>query len=76
MERINMHVSKMKSNEVNAKQCKALLYMIEEASEKGEYKLILNDDDLPENKMTYLRNLGYIVQLSYDGNVYKKTIRW
>ena len=65
-----------KSDEVNAKTCKALLCMIEEASEKGDYEILVDEDIIPPNKVRYMKGLGFSVGPTYVNGILKKIIRW
>ena len=56
----------LRSHKVNAKACKALLLMIEEESDKGNYCLKVNKELLTTNKMRYLQYLGF--KIGYDGD--------
>lgn len=64
------------SNDVNAKQCKAVLMMIEESSAQGNYELYLDKDLLPNNKRTYLQHLGYNVYEAYNDDRRLYRISW
>jgi len=67
--------AKYKANEVNAKLCKALILMIEEEAEKGNYELTIGKEMVSLNKTKYLKYLGFNV---YDtqNNMGKVTIKW
>ena len=62
----------LRSHRVNAKACKAILLMIEEEADKGNYSLSVNRELLPENKKVYLEYLGF--RIGWNGD--KPHIMW
>ena len=54
-------VYREKANKANEKECKVILMMIDEAAEKGQYAIMVDQDMVTQNKITYLRHLGFTV---------------
>ena len=67
---------KIKSDDVNAKTCKSILLLAEEAAETGCYEIILDETTATENKRRYLRSLGFNTNKEYVDGSMKVKVSW
>ena len=73
---ISSTMATTKANEVNKKLCKTLLCRIEEASEGGEYEIIVDEETAPKNKRRYLELLGFKTNKEYVNGFVRIKISW